>query len=124
MQKSDVLAVLRTLAAGIDPREGRYFPVDRNTTIALAYAIGVLEHCTGHPPRELHSRRSPLPANTGKPWTEDEDTLLIAEYHLHQPLAEIAAKHKRTELSIQKRLEKNGIVTPHDDQDEHTQQTQ
>ena len=53
-----------------------------------------------------------LPANFGKPWSDNEDGDLRNEFADGLTLAEIAAKHARTLSSVRLRLEKHGLIEP------------
>ena len=61
---------------------------------------------------EREKRRERLPANFGKPWTAEEDSVLAAEFDAGLTLGEIARKHERTQSSIRLRLEKLGKIEP------------
>jgi hypothetical protein len=56
--------------------------------------------------------RAPLPGNAGKPWTEEEDRKLLAEFDRGRSITELAHLHGRTAAGIQARLEKHGRVPP------------
>ena len=52
------------------------------------------------------------PANHGKPWTTDQDEMLIAEFDAKTPIPQIAKAHERGIGGIQSRLAKLGKLTP------------
>lgn len=51
-----------------------------------------------------------LPERQGKPWTEEEDTLLYDSFVAGQPLEVIAAVHQRGEGGIRSRLRLLGLI--------------
>lgn len=57
-------------------------------------------------------RRSQLPANVGRPWTEEEEINLSDAFREGDSLAELAQRHGRTPTAIEARLEKLGLVRP------------
>lgn len=57
-------------------------------------------------------RSAPLPANFGKPWTQDEDRMLAEGFDAGLTVAEIARRHQRTQSSCRLRLEKLGKIKP------------
>src|SRR2546423_1852612 len=110
MDKTEILTILKKLANGTDPTDNTYFPSDRKTIQAISYAIGVLEHTRSseQTARRDRTRFAGLPENTGKPWNEHEDTLLLTEFENGMSVDEIATKHHRTPTSIRMRLVKHG----------------
>jgi hypothetical protein len=105
MENRVAMAVLETLAAGVNPETGEVFPLDSpyqqaRVVRALFHAI---ECCKSF--GELR--------NVGKPWTEDDDN------HLRQLFASgersiprLAHEFGRTAAGIEARLERHGLVTP------------
>lgn len=111
----DEVMALRTidaLASGVHPATGEVLPTDSpcqqpEVLRALWLAARALEE------RRLRGlRQKALPANVGKPWSEDENSALIAEFGAGMKLAELAALHQRTPAGIQARLEKLGLSAP------------
>jgi len=105
METSEVAKIIQALAQGIDPVTGEVFPdaspYNHPTIIrALFYSLNALE-CLSE--REERERR--LPDNAGKPWSEDEDRLLVEAFDSGTSLKQIAAKHSRTDGAIAARLE-------------------
>lgn len=49
-------------------------------------------------------------ANSGSPWTEEEDERLVREFRSGQKMTEIAKLHGRTNGAVRARLEKHGLV--------------
>jgi hypothetical protein len=109
MDKREVIRILQELADGRD-QHGNAIPTDRKTIQALSYAIGVLDNLPASLPHKDYRRHSNLPANTGKPWTTEEDEQLLTEFDNAMHIDDIAKAHLRTPLSIMKRLIKHGKI--------------
>ena len=110
MQLDAALPIVRALADGLNPITGEAYPehspyAEPRTLRALFTAVDYLQKEV-----ERERRRAQLPANFGKPWTEGEDRLLIAEFDAGMPMHEMARKHLRTQSSIRLRLEKLGKI--------------
>lgn len=108
MNHAEALTVVRSLANGVDPATGEVFAADSpyqraDTVRALFTAAQALERA-GRSER----RRTELPANTGQPWTEDEDRRLLAAFDAGRGLAELAGAHLRTQAGVRARLVKYG----------------
>ena len=112
MQLDAALPIVRALADGVNPVTGEAYPeqspyAEPRTLRALFSAVDLMQREV-----EREKRRERLPANFGKPWTEDEDRALAAGYDAGSSLGEIARKHARTQSSIRLRLEKLGKIEP------------
>ena len=108
MQSAQALAVVRSLANGVDPESGEVFPpqsVYQRAQIvrALYEAASALERV-----ERFERRKTELPAKTGQPWSEDEDRKLLAAFDAGRGLQELAAAHERTMGAIRARLVKYG----------------
>jgi hypothetical protein len=108
MEPNQALAIVRSLAEGIDPESGESFPRESAyqqpaTVRALYVAAAALEQ-VGRAER----RRAEQPRNMGAAWTEDEDRRLLAAFDAGRSLAELAASHQRTQGAIRLRLVKYG----------------
>lgn len=105
-------AILKSLAAGIDPGTGQ--PLDgmvplQSTDVlrALFLAADSLET------RQRHLRRQQaLPRNAGKPWSAEEDQRLLAAFDAGQRMEDLLATHERTRAGIEARLVKLGRLEP------------
>jgi hypothetical protein len=108
MESAQALAVVRSLANGVDPETGEVFPADcayqrPQTVRALFQAVSALEKM------ESKARKAAqLPAKTGEPWSEDEDRKLLAAFDAGRALGELASAHQRTQTGIRARLVKYG----------------
>lgn len=115
MDNQRALEIINALASGVDPFTGEVFgqrTVLQNPEAvrALFLASRALEEATE---REKRKTRNPnLPANAGKPWSEEEDRRLISAFDSGQTEKQLAASHARTLGAIQSRLVKLGKLEP------------
>lgn len=112
MQLDAALPIVRALADGVNPITGEAYPetspyAEPRTLRALYSAVDLMSREV-----EREKRRERLPANFGKPWTEGEDKLLMAEFDEGTTIPDMARKHMRTHSSIRLRLEKLGKIPP------------
>jgi len=110
METPEALAVLRSLANGVDPESGEVFPPESayqrpSIVRALYEAATALERV-----ERFERRRAQMPAKTGEPWTEDEDRRLLAAFDAGRALQELAATHERTMGGVRARLLKYGRI--------------
>ena len=115
MEKQTAVHIVRALAQGIDPHTGETFPPQSpyqhpDTVRALFQAAQALTEPSAGP----RTRNTPqsTAANAGKPWTEEEDQLLAANFDAGRSMPELAAEHGRTRAAIQARLIKLGRLEP------------
>ena len=110
MQSAQALAVVRSLANGIDPETGEVFPAQSvyqrpQIVRALYEAASALERA-----ERFERRKTELPAKAGQPWTEDEDRKLLAAFDSGRGLQDLAATHERTITGVRARLIKYGRI--------------
>jgi hypothetical protein len=110
MDATQALAVVRSLASGVDPESGEIFPPDSayqrpQVVRALYEAATALERI-----ERFDRRRSQMPPKTGEPWTEEEDRRLLAAFDAGRALQELAAAHERTMGAVRARLLKYGRI--------------
>ncbi len=110
MDQAQALAVVRSLANGVDPESGEVFPPEsayqRPLVVRALYeAAAALERM-----ERFQRRKLQLPAKTGEPWTEDEDRKLLAAFDSGRALQELAAAHERTMGAVRARLLKYGRI--------------
>lgn len=110
MQISDALRILQALADGADPETGEIFgadsPYQRPQVVrALMTAIRALEV-----QQERERRNRGLPENAGKAWDNEEEKELCQSFDAGISIKELAIRHKRTQGSIQSRLERLGKI--------------
>lgn len=110
MDANQALAVVRSLANGVDPASGEVFPAESayqrpDVVRALYEAASALER------QERYDRRkAEMPVKTGEPWTEEEDRKLLAAFDAGRALQELAAAHERTLGAVRARLLKYGRI--------------
>ncbi len=110
MDQAQALAVVRSLANGVDPESGEVFPPESayqrpQVVRALYEAATALERI-----ERFERRRAQMPPKTGEPWTEDEDRKLLAAFDAGRALQELAAAHERTMGAVRARLLKYGRI--------------
>src|SRR5712664_327494 len=96
MDSAQALAVVRSLANGVDPESGEVFPAESpyqrpQTVRALYEAATALERI-----ERFDRRKAQMPPKTGEPWTEEEDRKLLSAFDAGRALNEIAESHQRT----------------------------
>src|SRR3954469_17839805 len=110
MEQAQALAVVRSLANGVDPETGEVFPPESayqrpQTVRALYEAAAALERI-----ERFDRRRSQMPPKTGEPWSEEEDRKLLSAFDAGRALQELAAQHERTMGAVRARLLKYGRI--------------
>ena len=110
MESAQALAVVRSLANGVDPESGEVFPSESayqrpQIVRALYEASTALERI-----ERFERRKAQMPAKTGEPWTEEEDRRLLAAFDAGRALQELAAAHERTMGAVRARLLKYGRI--------------
>src|SRR3989442_15836232 len=100
MNEIQALQIVRALADGVDPESGEVYPPSSpyqkpDTVRALFIATRALERAS-----EWEQRRQRLPANAGKPWSNEEDGRLAAGFELGGLGNELARGNQRTFSSI------------------------
>jgi len=108
MDANQALAVVRSLANGVDPESGEVFAPESvyqrpQVVRALYAAAGALEQI-----ERRERRKAQLPQKTGEPWTEDEDRKLLSAFDAGRGLPELASAHERTTIGVRARLVKYG----------------
>lgn len=116
MQIQQVISILDSVAAGVDPKTGEAIPNDvfHSPDVIRAFftaANALRSHGPATPAAPAPVSRS-RPQAAGARWTEQEDTLLCDEFDGGIPVAEIARLHGRTTGAINSRLVKLGKVDP------------
>jgi hypothetical protein len=112
MHLESALPIVKALADGINPVTGESYADD--SPYAEPRALRALFSAVDLMQREVERdrRRERLPANFGKPWSEDEDRAIATGFDAGAALAELARRHARTQGSIRLRLEKLGKLPP------------
>lgn len=112
MHLESALPIVKALADGVNPVTGEsYSPespyAEPRALRALFAAVDLMQREV-----EREKRRERLPANFGKPWSEDEDRAIAVAFEAGQAIPEMARRHARTHGSIRLRLEKLGKLPP------------
>ena len=122
METAKTLAVLKALADGIDPATGEPFPAGSayqhpDTVRALFSAVSMLENPASTASRPAPARQGgttttgkSAPENSGRPWSEEEDTRLGKTYDAGKSIEELAGIHKRSKWAIEARLARLGKI--------------
>ncbi len=122
METTKTLAVLKTLADGIDPATGEQFAAGStyqhpDTVRALFSAIRMLESPAVPAPMPAAARQAgtastakSAPENSGRPWSTQEDAHLGSGYDAGKSIDELAATHKRSKWAIEARLARLGKI--------------
>ena len=110
MDQAQALAIVRSLANGVDPESGEVFTPDSayqrpQVVRALSAAAAALERI-----ERFERRRQQRPPKTGEPWSEEEDRKLLAAFDGGRALQELAAAHERTMGAVRARLLKYGRI--------------
>ena len=110
MDEPEAAKLIEALASGVNPRTGEVLDAEDpcqhpEVVRALCLAARALEER-----QQRLARQKALPANVGKPWSNEEDALLVDAFHAGKKLDELAIGHQRTAAGIQARLEKLGLV--------------
>lgn len=110
MDANQALAVVRSLANGVDPETGEVFPAEsayqRPLVVRALYeAASALERA-----ERFERRKAQMPAKTGVPWSEEEDRKLLAAFDAGRALQELAVAHERTMGAVRARLLKYGRI--------------
>ena len=111
MKGSRARDILQSLVGGIDPKTGAELPPDsplQDSDVLRALLAGVtaLDAVIARV-----ARRAQLPQNVGKPWSEEEETRLVADFKAKVPLPEIATRFGRSVRGIVSRLQKLKLVS-------------
>jgi hypothetical protein len=101
---------LKALIQGLDPRSGEALPAESvlqraEVLRALLAAVAALEHSAARA-----QRRSLLPANVGRTWTDEEESKLVTAFKSGEAPEAIARRHRRTLRAIEARLERLGLL--------------
>src|SRR6476661_3717262 len=114
MELQTARAIIDTLAQGIHPVTGEAMPPDSPYLAppvirALFTVSQALEG--GVPAAPRRRERGDLPANTGKPWSAEDDEALRAGFGAGTPTKDLAAALGRTRWAVESRLVKLGEMT-------------
>jgi len=106
MDVSRAKEIISALAEGVDPTTGEVLPDDsvcnKGEIVRAFYAV--LNNLN-----EQKSKKN-MPANAGKPWTKEDEDLLVSLYHSGTPKRDICKALQRTESGVAARLVHLGII--------------
>lgn len=112
MELQTARAIIDTLAQGIHPVTGEAMPPDSPylapPVIRALFTVSQALESGGSPRRR---DRGDLPANTGKPWSAEDDEALRAGFGAGTPTKDLAAALGRTRWAVESRLVKLGEMT-------------
>lgn len=111
MDNERALEIINTLASGFDPFTGEVYDEENvlqnpDVVRALFTAARALEGLAVHATSK--SRNPNLPANAGRPWSEEESQQLAAEFDSGKTQAQLVESHERTPGAIRSRLVRLG----------------
>lgn len=102
--------IISALAEGVDPTTGEILPensvCNKGEIVRAFYAV--LNHLDEKKPKKN------LPTNAGKPWTKEDEDLLVSLYRSGTPKREICKTMQRTESGVAARLVHLGIIDNRD----------
>lgn len=115
MDIEQTLAIIATLADGIDPATRASLPAGHvcqqpDVIRALHQARAIVERQARLERSRLRARVT-LPRNTGRSWSHDEDRALALRFKAGASVADLAEGHGRTTGGIRSRLEKLGLAS-------------
>ena len=97
--------IIYALAEGVDPTTGEVLPdnsvCNKGEIVRAFYAV--LNHLEEKKPKKN------LPANAGKPWTNEDDAKLKICFESGMSTKELCVKFERTSGSISSRLARLGL---------------
>jgi hypothetical protein len=107
MDDTQAHKIICALADGSDPTTGEKLEgsvLQHGDVIrALHFAARALESRS-----KARAIRARIPANAGKPWSEQEDRELLERFDAGQSVAQLAQAHDRTPAGIHARLVRHG----------------
>lgn len=102
--------IISALAEGIDPTTGEVLPdnsiCNKGEIVRAFYAV--LNHLDEKRPKKN------LPANAGKPWSKEDEALLVDLYRSDAPKKDICKALQRTESGVAARFVHLGIINNRD----------
>lgn len=102
--------ILSTLAEGVDPTTGEVLPNDSVCNKGeVVRALYTVLNCL-----DKKRPKKNMPVNAGKPWTKEDEDLLIHLYRSNTPKKDICQALQRTETGVAARLVHLGVIENRD----------
>ena len=102
--------ILSTLAEGVDPTTGEILPDNSVCNKGeIVRALYTILNCL-----EEKKPKKNMPANAGKPWNKEDESLLVSLYHSGTPKKDICKALQRTESGVAARLVHLDIIESRD----------
>lgn len=102
--------IISALAEGVDPTTGEVLPdnsiCNKGEIVRAFYAV--LKHLDDKKPKKN------LPANAGKPWSKEDEDLLVSLYRSDTPKKDICTSLQRSETGVAARLVHLGVIEDRD----------
>jgi hypothetical protein len=115
MDETKTVAILSALANGVNPLTGEIFSAEspyQHADVVRALYAAVERFKQGEQTNAKSRPRPEARTNVGKPWSDEEDRRLLAEFDRGRRPTEIAQDLGRTLAGIEARLERHGRLTP------------
>jgi hypothetical protein len=112
MDETKTVAILSALANGVNPLTGEIFSADSpyQQPEVVRALFAALEHFK-QVEKPKPKQRTDTPSNVGKPWSDDEDRRLLADFDRGRKPSELARDLGRTLAGIEARLERHGKLS-------------
>ncbi len=110
MKKSKAIDILKLLADGTHPLTGE--KLERNHVVNepdVIRALNTAVSALASDDSKIRRQRN-LPERVGKPWSENEDEVLIEAFEKGISLNDLVIKHQRTRSAIRTRLVRLGKI--------------
>ena len=102
--------IISALAEGVDPTTGEVLPdnsvCNKGEIVRAFYAV--VNHLDEKNPKKN------IPANAGKPWTKEDEDLLVNLYRSGTSKKDICISLQRSETSVAARLVHLGVIEDRD----------
>lgn len=111
MHKNKAIEIIKALADGIDPTTGEVLPEDSVCNKGdIVRALYTVLECF-----DTNKSKKQMPENTGKPWTKEDENLLMELFHSGTSKKDICKTFKRTSTGIAARLVRLGVIKERDE---------
>ncbi len=113
MEAEKAADIIGALADGVNPLTGEEFPKDsvHNNPEIIRALFAASEALKQERLREARRKNRKLPANTGQPWSSEEDEKLATMFDRGTTIQQLAESHQRTRGGIAARLERLGKIS-------------